>query len=118
MFLTTRTPEQRVANDVVGSLLPTIKSMLPLIDSQESAWAANEILKKLQENLIAAGPNFKNETMGDYTLADWLEWSTVFYAFKAFADGNIEVPYPDGTSKTIKPRDIVNKYYTPKVVAP
>lgn len=116
MFLQTQTPEQKVAANVVGSLLPTIKDMLPLIDSQESAWAANEILPKLQENLTAAGPNFKNETMGDYTLADWLEWSTVFYAFKAFADSNIEIQYPDGTSKTIKPRDIVNKYYTPKVV--
>lgn len=116
MFLTTQTPEQRIANNVVNSLLPTIKDMLPLIDSQENAWSANNILLTLQQKLMVPDTDVKTETMGDYTLADWLEWSTVFYAFKAFTDGNIDVQYPDGTSKTIKPRDIVNKFYTPKVV--
>ena len=118
MFIDSTTPEQRVANDVVNSILPTIKAMLPIIDSQENAWAANDILLKLQERLMTPGVNFKEETMGGFTLADWLEWSTVFYAFKNFADSNIEVQYPDGTTKSVKPRNIVNKFYTPKVVVP
>ena len=118
MFLNSQTPEQRVAANVVGSLLPTIKDMLPIIDSQENAWAANDILLKLQERLTTPGVNFKEETMGGFTLADWLEWSTVFYAFKNFADSNIEVQYPDGTTKSVKPRNIVNKFYTPKVAVP
>ena len=77
MFIDSTTPEQRVANDVVNSILPTIKAMLPIIDSQENAWAANDILLKLQERLTTPGVNFKEETMGGFTLADWLEWSTV-----------------------------------------
>lgn len=115
IFLNNLKPEQRVANEIVGVLIPALKELLPKLDAQGGAWSANEITEKITDSIISKGGNFENAALGDYKVVDWLEWGVVFSAFKDFVDSYVTVTYPDLTTKTVKPRDFINKFYTPIV---
>lgn len=105
------TPEQKVAHNVMNVILPAFQEFLPKLDAQGTSWSANKILEKVQTAIAEANGDLTVARVGGYKVTDWIELNTIFTALNAFLSQGVTVTYPNNTTKSITPREVVMKFY-------
>lgn len=106
-------PEFRLALAIVGAILPNLKGTLAILDATSGEWTAprNRIGEKMQAAFETGQP------LAGYAAEDWAIWGVMLQKLNAFLEEGFTTQYPDGSSETITPRQVINTTFTKAAVA-
>ena len=107
------TVEYKLSKAVVGAIIPQLKGMLTVIDATSGEWTTprNKINEKIAGAFAAGQP------LAGYDPKDWLAWGIMLQRLNAFLDTEYTIDYPDDSTETITPRQMINTIFTKVAVA-
>jgi hypothetical protein len=99
--------EEEIAQTVIGSILPSLRTMLEALTSLSQVWntPGNDIPAKIMAAAQAGQP------LAGYSPNTWAEWGQVFLAVEEFLDTPTTVALPDGSTLNTTPRAALQKRY-------
>ena len=99
------TAEQEIANRVMNSLFPALRTALTEMTEINEIWIANDLSDKITAAALAGEP------LAGYSPAAWATWGQILPYVVAFLTTEYTAQLPDGSTKTETPKQTLMRRY-------